>query len=493
MLHNNARFHSRVKLAAAFCSLATAWAAASIPARCQSSPPKNPPAPAPTSPADDSSSSDSGTFFPHSETSRFWISGQANVVLQWHPTFNSPYQGFNSMSPEAQSATTRVLTLYTGLELTHTTEVLVDVEDATGGGIGNAVGLAGITDLDDVRTVQGIQLSKAPYLARLQLHQIIPLSSDTVPNERGPQGLATSLPARRIEFRIGKFDLADFFDNNSIGSDSHLQFLNWTVDNNGAWDYAANTRGYTDGAMVEYDDRHWALRFAEALMPKLANGIELDADLARARSENTELELHHTFWPKRDTVLRLLSYVNHGNMGSYKFAIAQFLAGETPCSPGTVCRPVITDHPLQTTIKYGFGVNLEQPVNDWLGIFARWGWNEGQHESFAYTEDDETFLVGAGLQGSRWKRKLDRAGLAFVSNGISRDHQQYLALGGLGFLLGDGQLEHYGRENIVEAYYTVHMWRGVYASFDLQHINNPGYNRDRGPVLVLTPRLHLEF
>jgi len=180
-------------------------------------------------------------------------------------------------------------------------------------------------------------------------------------------------------------------------------------------------------------------------------------------------------------------------MGDYKFAIAQFLAGETPCSPGSVCRPIITDHPLQTTIKYGFGVNLEQPVNDWLGIFARWGWNEGQHESFAYTEDDETFSVGTGLQGSRWKRKLDRAGLAFVTNGISRDHQQYLALGGVGFLLGDGQLPHYGRENIVEAYYTMHMWRGIYASFDLQHINNPGYNRDRGPVLVLTPRLHLEF
>jgi high affinity Mn2+ porin len=489
---NNAKFHSRFKLAASFCCLVMALGTAGQPARCQNPAPDNPPAPTPASPGDDSSS-DGGTFFPHSETSRFWISGQANVVLQWHPTFNSPYQGPNSMSPEAQSATTRVLTLYTGLELTHNTEVLADLEDATGGGIGSAVGLAGVTDLDDVRTVQGIQLSKAPYLARLELHQVIPLSSDTVSAERGPFGLATSLPARRIEFRIGKFDLADFFDNNSTGSDSHLQFLNWTVDNNGAWDYAANTRGYTDAAMLEYDDRRWAVRFAEALMPKIANGINLDADLARARSENAEFELHHAFAPKRETVLRLLSYTNHGNMGDYKTAIAQFLAGETPCAPGTVCRPDITHHPLQTTIKYGFGVNLEQPVNDWLGVFARWGWDEGQHESFAYTEDDETLLVGAGAQGSRWKRKLDRAGLAFVSNGISRDHQQYLALGGLGFLLGDGQLEHYGRENIFEGYYTLHLWRGIFTSFDLQHINNPGYNRDRGPVLVLTPRLHLEF
>ena len=480
----------RFKFRAIVCFLVLACAASVAPAWCQSAPPDNPltqspPAQSPTPSADDSSSDDSGTFFPHSETSRYWISGQANVVFQWHPEFNSPYQGFNSMTPEAQSATTRVLTLYTALQLTHTTEVLADLEDATGGGIGNAVGLAGITDLDDVRTVQGIQLSKAPYLARLELHQIIPLSSDRVPSERGPGGLATSLPARRIEIRVGKFDLADFFDNNVYGSDSHLQFLNWTVDNNGAWDYAANTRGYTDGVLLEYDDRHWAFRFAEVLMPKQANGIYLDADLARARSENYEFQLHHTILPNRETVLRLLGYENHGNMGDYATAIASFLHGMTP-------RPEITDHAPQTTVKYGFGVNLEQPLNSWVGLFARWGWNEGQHESYAYTEDDETFLFGAGAQGSRWKRKLDRAGLAFVSNGISRDHQQYLALGGYGFLLGDGQLN-YRREDIFEGYYTLHMWRGIFTSFDLQHINNPGYNHDRGPVLVTTLRLHLEF
>jgi high affinity Mn2+ porin len=179
-------------------------------------------------------------------------------------------------------------------------------------------------------------------------------------------------------------------------------------------------------------------------------------------------------------------------MGVYSVAVADFLAGVTPCAPGDVCRPEITAHPLQTTTKYGFGVNIEQPLTDWLGVFARWGWNEGQHESYAYTEVDETEQVGAGAQGIRWKRKLDRAGLAFVSNGISRDQQQYLALGGLGFILGDGNLN-YGRENVVEAYYTLHIWRGIFASLDAQHINNPGYNRDRGPVFVPALRLHVEF
>jgi hypothetical protein len=237
--------------------------------------------------------------------------------------------------------------------------------------------------------------------------------------------------------------------------------------------------------MVEYDDRHWAVRFAEAMMPKVANGINLDADLSRARSENVEFELHQPFLRKRETVLRLLSFVNHANMGVYGLAIASFLAGQTP-------KPEITAHPLQTTIKYGFGANLEQSLNDWLGLFARWGWNEGQHESYAYTEADETEQVGAGARGDPWKRKLDRAGLAFISNRISRNHQQYLALGGRSFLLGDGALN-YGRENIVEMYYTLHLWRGIFTSLDEQCIRAPGYNRDRGPVFVSSARLHVEF
>ncbi|HLJ23473.1 MAG TPA: carbohydrate porin [Candidatus Acidoferrales bacterium] len=438
--------------------------------------------PSASTPAEESPSSDPATMFPHSESSRFWISGQANIITQWHPAFRSPYQGTNSLSPEAQDASSRVLTLLTGVQVSSTTEFLCDVQETGGHGIGEALGLAGFTNLDVVRNPT---LSKAPYVARLMWHQIIPLSGEKAAAERTPLSLFTQLPVRRIEIRFGKYSVVDFFDLNTYGTDSNFQFLNWTLDNNGAYDYAADTRGFTYAAMVEYDDRHWALRFAEALMPKVANGINLDADLGRAHAENVELELRHSFAPKRESVVRLLGYANHANMGIYRVAVADFLAGETP-------RPEITAHSLQTTIKYGFGVNLEQPLNDWLGLFARWGWNEGQHESYAYTEVDQTVQVGAGAQGARWKRKLDRAGAAFISNGISRDHQQYLALGGVGFLLGDGQLN-YGRENIVEGYYTAHVWRGIFAALDLQHVNNPGYNRDRGPLLAPAARLHVEF
>ena len=421
-------------------------------------------------------------MFSHPETDRLWISGQANFISQWHPGFHSPYEGRNSLSSQAQDASSRVLTLYTGLRFTKSAEVLCDVQETGGHGIGEALGLAGFTNLDVVRNPT---LSKAPYVARLMWHQVISLSSEDAPAGRTPFSLFSRLPLRRIEIRFGKFGLADFFDLNSYGTDSNLQFMNWTVDNNGAYDYAADTRGFTFAAMFEYHDRHWAARFAEALMPKVANGIHLDANLGRARSENIELEIHRAVVFKQEGILRLLAYVNHANMGSYRQAIENFQAGVTSV-------PDITAHPLQTTIKYGFGANFEQPFNDWLGLFGRWGWNEGRHESYAYTEADATIELGLGASGARWNRKFDRVGLAFVSNGISRDHQQYLALGGLGFLLGDGRLN-YGRENILETYYALHAWRGAYPSVGFQYVKNPGYNRDRGPVLVPTLRLHLEF
>jgi hypothetical protein len=423
------------------------------------------------------------TMFPHAEWDRWWLSGQANFISQWHPDFYSPYRGTNSLSPNAQDATSRVLTLFTGWRATSSTEFLCDVQETGGNAIGDALGVAGFPNLDVVRNPT---LSKAPYVARLIWHQIIPLGSKKVATERNPYSLFREMPERRLELRFGKFSLADFFDLNSYGSDQNFQFMNWAVDNNGAWDYAADTRGFTFAAMLEYHDRNYVVRFAEALMPKVANGIHLDADLSRARAENLELELHGRVIGKQQGIVRVLTFVNHANMGDYQQQVNEWLAN--PTTPV----PVITDHPLQTKVKYGFGLNFEQPLTDWFGVFGRWGWNEGQHESYAYTEVDQTWQVGAGANGARWNRRNDRAGLVFVSDGISHDHARYLGYGGLGFLLGDGKLN-YGRENILESYYTLHLWRGIFPAADVQYIVNPGYNRDRGPVFVASLRLHVEF
>jgi hypothetical protein len=422
------------------------------------------------------------TMFPHLKDTRFWLSGQMNFIFQTHPPFPAAYSGRNSLSPHYEKATSRVLTLFTGVRLNNSTEILADVEEAGGSALSTGLGLAGNTDLDIVRNPL---LSKAPYLARGMIHKVFRLSKDKIENDRNALSLFDELPRRRLEVRFGKFSMVDFFDINSVGSDPKYQFTNWTVDNNGAYDYAADTRGYTVGATADYEDRNWGFRFAEALMPKVANGIDLVWKPWQAHAENFEYELRHGFIPKKGGVIRLLAYTNYANMGIYRQAIANFEAGLTPI-------PEITDHPWHITRKYGFGVNLEQNLTRHLTAFGRFGWDNGKTESFAYTEVDQTFDTGLGANGSWWHRKQDRAGVAFVTNAICKDHQTYLADGGLGFLLGDGRLN-YGRENIVESYYTVLVWRGIYLAPGVQHLNDPGYNRDRGPVVVPSFRAHMEF
>jgi high affinity Mn2+ porin len=422
------------------------------------------------------------SIFPHFKDGRFWVSGQMNFIFQTHPDFPAKYSGQNSLSPRYEKATSRVMTLYTGVRLNNSTELLVDIEEAGGAGLTTGLGLAGNTNLDIVRNPL---LSKSPYLGRGMIHKVFALSKDKIESQRSYLSLFDELPRRRLEVRFGKFSVPDFLDLNSAGSDTHFQFANWSIDNNGTWDYAADTRGYTVGVVADYEDRNWGFRFAEALMPKVANGIDLVWRPWQVHAENWEYELRRGFIPRKTGVVRVLAFTNYANMGVYRDAVTQFKEGLVPV-------PDITHHPWHITRKYGFGVNLEQNLTPNLTAFARWGWDDGRTESFAYTEIDSTILGGVGVNGAMWHRKQDRAGIAFVSNGIKKDHQAYLADGGLGFLLGDGALN-YGRENTLETYYSAHVWRGIYAGPGLQYVVNPGYNKDRGPVIVPTFRLHLEY
>lgn len=421
------------------------------------------------------------SMFPHFSSTRFWLSGQANFIFQTHPEFRAPYSGLHSLGPHYDKATSRLLTLYTGARVNNSLEFLVDIEEAGGSALSLGFGLAGNTNLDIVRNPL---LSKAPYLGRGEIHEVFALSRDKVENQRSPFSLFDELPRRRLELRFGKFSMPDFLDINSAGADTHFQFTNWTVDNNGAWDYAADTRGYTVGLVADYEDRNWAFRFGEALMPKVANGIDLVWKPWQVHAENFEYELRHGVLPRKSGVVRALAYTNAANMGIYRDQIIK--------AATAAITPDITDHPWHITRKYGFGLNLEQSLSRYLTAFGRFGWDNGKTESFAYTEVDQTFDQGIGANGAWWHRMQDRAGIAFVTNAIKKDHQNYLAAGGVGFLLGDGHLN-YGREDILESYYTVHVWRGIYLAPGVQHIVNPGYNRDRGPVTVPYFRAHVEF
>ncbi|WP_158748454.1 carbohydrate porin [Acidobacterium sp. S8] len=426
------------------------------------------------------------TVFPHSDTTQWWISGQSNIIFQAHPSFHSPYQGQNSFHGAGEYKTSLVGTLFLGYQphrnTRYNTDFIVDVESTGGRGLSQALGLAGFTNLDVVRNPN---LGSTPYLARGEIHQTIGFTDETTDSDRSFLSLASKVPVRRLEFRIGKMSMPDVFDINSIGSDSHLQFTNWTIDNNGAWDYAADTRGYTVAATAEYDDRNWSARYGLAAMPTVANGIDLDWAFSRASGQNMEFELRHSLLPGRKGTTRILSYVNHAHMGTYREAVDAYL-------DGTDATPEITKHEHFGAVKYGFGWNNEQEITQNLRIFSRFGWNEGQHESFAYTEVDQSVTVGGDLRGTDWHRQNDKIGVAFVSNAIKQDHQNYLKYGGLGFLLGDGRLD-YGRENIVESYYNWHVKSGLFFALGLSHIDNPGYNRDRGPVWVPSVRMHVDY
>jgi high affinity Mn2+ porin len=430
------------------------------------------------------------TIFPHPDSARYLLSGQANIVFQAHPGFHSPYEAANSFLGRGEYKVSLIGTLYTGFKLVpnprYNLDGIFNLESAGGRGDSEALGLAGFTNLDVVRNPS---LGPVPYMARAQLHQTIGFTNKLVDQQRTQFSLATKVPERRLDIRVGRMSLPDILDINGPGSDSHLQFLNWTADNNGAWDYAADTRGYTYAFVTEYDDVKWSARYAIALMPTVANGTDLEWNLRRASGQNVELEYRKTplaflVAPERKGTVRLLGFVNHANMGDYRDQITKAAVAHVT--------PDITAHPEQVTVKYGVGFNFEQELTQDLRAFGRFGWNEGQHESYAYTEVDQTFQLGGDLYGARWGREHDKIGITAISNAIKRDHQHYLALGGQGFLLGDGNLS-YAREDILEAYYNAHNWRGLYSSFDVQLIAHPGYNAARGPVEVFTVRTHVDF
>jgi high affinity Mn2+ porin len=426
------------------------------------------------------------TVFPHPGNTHWYIAGQANIIFQAHPAFHSPYQGPNSFTARGEYKTSLLGTLYTGVQAHHkiryNTDLLLDIESSGGRGLSQALGLAGFTNLDVVRNPS---LGSTPYIARALIHQTIGLTSKMVPSDRNFMSLATQVSVRRFEIYAGKLSLPDIFDINTVGSDSHLQFTNWTIDNNGAWDYAADTRGYTVGGVLEYDDRAWSARYGIFAMPTVANGIDLDWAFSRASAQNWEFELRRSFIPGRTGSTHILAYVNHAHMGSYRQSVVDYLNGATPT-------PDITSTEKFGAVKYGFGWNNEQDVTNSLRIFSRFGWDDGARESFAYTEVDQTISFGGDYNLSQWHRPNDKFGVAFVSNAIKKDHQNYLAYGGLGFLLGDGHLN-YGRENIVESYYNRHIRSGLYGAIQLTHINNPGYNRARGPIWVPGLRMHIDF
>lgn len=413
------------------------------------------------------------------------LGAQINVIAQDLRPLQSPYAFTNSLRASGDSKISHAYGAYVGAQAGRRLQGYLDVEMIRGKGISSVTGLAGPTNGDVLR--QGtFDLGNGPYVARAFVRYTMPLAGradgmDTL--QRGIDQIPGIVSKHRIEITAGKLAASDLFDVNRYANTTRRQFMNWGLFQNSAWDFAADTRGYSNGIALAWIHPAWTLRAGSFQMPRIANGNRFDSDLRRARGDQAELAITAS---ATSTVIRVMGYMNRARMGSYAEALATGRATNT--------RPAIAADGRPGRSKYGWGINLEQPLADdgGTGAFARLGWNDGRNESFVFTEVDRHASAGVQVSGRRWRRNRDLIGIAGVQTGIVRVHRDYLNAGGLGFLLGDGRLN-YAPERIVETYYRAQTSRHFQIGPDVQYIRNPGYNRDRGPATVLSLRVNMLY
>jgi high affinity Mn2+ porin len=405
---------------------------------------------------------------------------QATSIGQYHGTFRSPYSDAFSLQNYPERDVSLTTTLFLGFRLDHNTQVYFNPEIAGGRGFSGVNGLANSSNGELPRVASA---APRPYLARLYVTHDFALGHETEAVESDENQLAGTRPIKRYTVTAGRFTLTDYFDGNRYSHDPRTQFIGWAVMYNGAWDYPADVRGYTWGWVHELHTSNWSFRYGSAAMPRVANGLRMDRRLFVNRGDVFEVERRYGI-RKHVGAVRILNYENRADAGTYAESIR--LAEKT----GTV--PDIAAMRKNGTLKYGFGVNMEQEIKREIGVFARLGWNDGKTESFAFTAMDRLATGGISFGGSRWRRPFDNVATEVTVGGISGVHAQYLAMGGHDFLLGDGQLA-YAPETVWETYYSARVYRWLFANFDLQHDANPAYNQQRGPVWIPSVRLHVEF
>ena len=408
---------------------------------------------------------------------RFSIHGQVTVISQYKPSFHAAYSGTNSLISKGESKRSLTTTLFFGVRLWKGGSLFIGPEISGGAGLSGSAGVGASTNGEAYRVD-----SPAPSfeLGRLYLTQIIPLSSNKVYQCDDINQLGGMIPTEYIALTIGKICVSDVFDTNKYSHDPRTQFMSWGLMDNGAWDFAANTKGYTPSIVLEWVTPHNALRYGISLLPKIANGMQMDWRLQRSSSHSLEYTHNYSLDGEKGSI-RLFSFINWANMGNYEESLKL-----DPTSPD------LSRTEKAGRTKYGFGVNLEQEINDFMGVFFRAGWNDGHNETWAFTEVDRTLSAGISADGSKWHRKNDTVGLAYVISALSNSHRDYLKAGGYGFELGDGHLD-YGLENLSELYYSFALKDNLFISGAYQFIINPGYNRSRGPVNVLSLRIHAVF
>ncbi|WP_426669672.1 carbohydrate porin [Mucilaginibacter sp. McL0603] len=409
---------------------------------------------------------------------RFNFHFQETTVTQYKPAFSAPYSGQNSLITTSETQTSITSALYGGARLWKGAEAYFNPELSGGAGLSKTLGVAGFPNGETFRV--GAAEPKI-YIARLYLKQNFEWGTEKDTIEDDVNQLGGLKSKRYFSIAVGKFGMADFFDGNNFSHDPRTQFMNWSLMDNGAWDYPANTRGYVLGATAELGQPDWTLRFAFTMVTTEANESVWDSKIAKANTQTIEFEKRYTLSGQKGTV-RILAFTNNGKFGNYREAINQ-----NPTAPDVDSTQHYGRH------KYGFGISADQYLTKDFGVFAKTSYNDGHTETWFFTEIDRSVSLGAVLKGTSWKRSDDELGLAFIGNGLSKDHRDYLAAGGYGFLIGDGRLN-YSPEMIAEVYYKINAYqKKFWLTPDYQFILHPAYNADRGPVNVFGIRVHVEF
>ncbi len=404
--------------------------------------------------------------------------GQSTYIWQAKPAFASPYAGDHSLDAARAKSYSYTGTLALGARPWRGGELYFDAELVQGVSLSDLTGLGGLSN-GELQKTSGS--NPVLYRARAYWRQVWDLGAgarEAVEPELNQLG--GSQPRRRLVLTLGELAVSDLFDNNRYAHDARSQFLNWALLTHGHYDFAADARGYSRGAALEWADAGWALRGGRFMVPIESNGQTLDTHLRTVYGDQLEFEHSHTLAGRAGT-LRLLAFRNVERMANFDDALAA-AAGGVPTLDGVRRRQA----------KVGWGLALEQELGATLGAFVRLGRHDGKTEPYSYASIDDAVSAGLNWRGAAWSRADDEVGLALASNGLSPSHRRFLAAGGSDYFLGDGRLN-YGRETIAEAYYAAALGHGLKLSLDLQHIARPGYNRDRGPVNLLALRLHAEL
>ena len=405
---------------------------------------------------------------------------QSTYVWQGKRPFEAAYSGVNSLSTDAESSYSFTATAALGFRPWTGGEFYFNPEAAQGIPLSGLTGLGGFTNGEIARTA-GPTLTV--YNARAFVRHTWNMGGEQEVIESGMNQLSGNVDKRRWVLTAGNFSVMDIFDANAYSHDPRTQFLNWSLMTHGAYDFAADARGYSWGAALEWYSDEWVVRAGRFIQPKEPNQQQLDPDILRHYGDQVEVERAHVIG-EQPGKLRLLAFRNLTRMSRFQDA--------TNAAAQTGGTPDINTVRTGDQVKYGFGLNLEQAVSADVGVFARASWADGGTETYAFTEIDRSVSGGVLVKGSGWGRTQDTFGLAMARNGLSSAHRDYLSSGGLGFFVGDGRLN-YRPELIVEAFYNVNLAKAAWISIDWQYIQNPAYNADRGPVNIGAVRLHTEF